>query len=122
MEQYISKAALVSEINKLIAELVEEGEGTMFEQGRISAFEDAKLFLDTLEVKEIGVDLGDPKGDKSAKQIIDTKTLEVKEVNVVPATVMVNKYGNRFISSWPGLKEYDDLKEGQEIKILIPKK
>lgn len=49
-------------------------------------------------------------------------TLEVKEVNEVPATVMVNKYGNRFISSWSGLKEYDDLKEGQEIKILIPKK
>ena len=49
-------------------------------------------------------------------------TIEVKEVNEVPATVMVNKYGNRFISSWPGLKEYDDLKEGEEIKILIPKK
>jgi hypothetical protein len=49
-------------------------------------------------------------------------TFEVKEVNEVPATVMVNKYGNRFISSWSGLKEYDDLKEGEEIKILIPKK
>ena len=49
-------------------------------------------------------------------------TLEVKEVNEVPASVMVNKYGNCFISSWSGLKEYDDLKEGQEIKILIPKK
>lgn len=49
-------------------------------------------------------------------------TLEVKEVNEVPATVMVNKYGNRFISSWPGLKEYNDFKEGQEIKIVIPKK
>ena len=49
-------------------------------------------------------------------------TLEVKEVNEVPATVMVNKYGNRFISSWSGLKEYNDFKEGEEIKILIPKK
>jgi len=35
--------------------------------------------LDTLDVKEVGVDIGDPKGDKSAKCIIDTKTLEVKE-------------------------------------------
>ena len=50
------------------------------------------------------------------------KSLEVKEVNEVPATVMVNKYGNRFIYSWSGLKEYDDFKEGQEIKILIPNK
>ena len=49
----IDKAAVVAEINRLIAELVEESEGTMFEQGRISAFEDAKLFLDTLEMKEV---------------------------------------------------------------------
>lgn len=49
----IDKDALVAEINRLIAELVKEGEGTMFEQGRISAFEDAKLFLDTLEVKDL---------------------------------------------------------------------
>lgn len=55
MEQYIPKSALMAEFNRLIAELVEKGEDTMFEQGRISAFEDAKLFLDTLEMK--GVDL-----------------------------------------------------------------
>ena len=53
MKQYISKSALVAELNRLIAELVEEGEGTMFEQGRISAFEDVKVFINhTLEVKE----------------------------------------------------------------------
>ena len=56
MEQYISKSAVVTEFNRLIAELVEEGEDTMFEQGRISAFEDTKLFLDTLEVKEVNLD------------------------------------------------------------------
>ena len=50
MKQYIDKNALITEINRLIAELVEEGENTMFEQGRISAFEDTKLFLDSLEV------------------------------------------------------------------------
>jgi hypothetical protein len=52
MTHLIDKDALVAEFNRLITELVEEGENTMFEQGRISAFEDAKLFLDTLEVKE----------------------------------------------------------------------
>ena len=56
----IDKDAAVAEFNRLIAELVEKGEGTMYEQGRISAFEDAKLFLDTLEVKE--VNLGKPYG------------------------------------------------------------
>ena len=56
----INKVAAVAEINRLIAELVEKGEGTMYEQGRISAFEDAKLFLDTIEVKE--VNLGKPYG------------------------------------------------------------
>ena len=54
MKQYIDKTALVSEIERLIAELVEEGEDTMFEQGRISAFEDVKVFINhTLEVKEV---------------------------------------------------------------------
>ena len=48
--------AVLAEFNRLIAELVEKGEDTMFEQGRISAFEDAKLFLDTLEVKEVDLD------------------------------------------------------------------
>ena len=52
MVRYIDKSALAAEIDRLIAELVKEGEGTMFEQGRISAFENVKLFLDTLEVKD----------------------------------------------------------------------
>ena len=56
MAHLIDKDALVAEINRLIAELVEEGEGTMFERGRISAFEDTKLFLDILEVKEMDLD------------------------------------------------------------------
>ena len=55
MKAYIDKSALVAELNRLIAELVEEGEDTMFEQGRISAFEDVKVFINhTLEVKEVG--------------------------------------------------------------------
>lgn len=38
--------------------------------------------IDTLEVKEVGVDFGDPKGDKSAICIVDTKKFEVKEVDL----------------------------------------
>ena len=54
MTQYINKSALVAELNRLIAELMKEGEDTMFEQGRISAFEDVKVFINhTLEVKEV---------------------------------------------------------------------
>ena len=54
MKAYIDKSALVAELNRLIAELVEEGEDTMFEQGRISAFEDVKVFINhTLEMKEV---------------------------------------------------------------------
>lgn len=56
MVQYIDKAKVVAELERLITELVEEGEDTMFEQGRISAFEDVKVFINhTLEVKEVDI-------------------------------------------------------------------
>ena len=101
MEQYIKKTALVAEIERLaevkpIDEFQPQVQNKIdWLSGKLFAINSLRVFLDTLEVKE---------------------------VNEVPATVMVNKYGNRFISSWSGLKEYDDLKEGQEIKILIPQK
>ena len=58
MKHLIDKDALVAELNRLIAELI-EGEDTMFEQGRISAFEDVKVFINhTLEVKEVDLDNG----------------------------------------------------------------
>lgn len=57
MKEYIDKSALVAEIDRLISELVEEGEDTMYEQGRISALEDVKVFIEhTLEVKEVDKD------------------------------------------------------------------
>ena len=57
MTQYINKDTLVAELNRLIAELTEEGEDTMFEQGRISAFEDVKVFINhTLEIKEVDLE------------------------------------------------------------------
>jgi hypothetical protein len=98
MAQYIDKSALVADIEKAIKSIYAGREyvGIPYDEECIV------------------------RGLQKAEDIINT--LEVKEVNEVPATVMVNKYGNRFISSWSGLKEYDGLKEGEEIKILIPKK
>jgi hypothetical protein len=54
----IDKDVLVAELNRLIAELVEEGEDTMFEQGRISAFEDIKLFIDSMKEELINYNTG----------------------------------------------------------------
>ena len=93
MEQYINKSALVAEIERLMTIYNDDDD--------IHHVAKYNILVDILSI---------------------INTLEVKEVNEVPATVMVNKYGNRFISSWSGLKEYDDLKEGQEIKIVISKK
>ena len=48
-------------------------------------------------------------------------TLEVKEMDEIPARIEVNKYHNRFISSWAGLCQYDNFCIGEEIKIFLPK-
>ena len=79
MKKHISLDAVVAEIERIKKEECP----TDSYEGRCKLlwFEQFLSFLDTLEVKEVGVDLGDPKGDKSAKYIIDTKTLEVKEVD-----------------------------------------
>jgi hypothetical protein len=98
MEQYIPKSVVLAEIKKLIDEIYAGRPFDALSGGQQTALWYIKSIMSSID------------------------TLEVKEVNEVPATVMVNKYGNRFISSWSGLKEYDDLKEGEEIKILIPKK
>jgi hypothetical protein len=82
MAQLIDKVALVAEINRLIAELVEEGKDTMFEQGRISAFEDAKLFLDTLEVKEVDLE----------KELDSMITPELKLHKALPSLFDVAKH------------------------------
>lgn len=93
MEQYIPKSVVLGEIERRIKRFREEKDSVSIV--KTNAYKGIFSFINTLEVKE---------------------------VNEVPATVMVNKYGNRFISSWSGLKEYDGLKKGEEIKILIPKK
>ena len=76
--KYIPLDAVVAEIEKRLRLLVPK---ITFQQQRVE-LEKLLTSIDTLEVKEIGVDLGDPKGDKSAKYIIDTKNLEVKEVDL----------------------------------------
>ena len=88
----IDKDALVAKIERWIELLTNEKnqEGIslidkLSLSGRIAELQEVKTFIDTLNVKEIGVDLGDPKGDKSAKHIIDTKTLEMKEVDLEKA-------------------------------------
>lgn len=102
MTKYIPLDTLVAEIEKRKSEIkLQIAKLGNFESDKIGLFNDMSLYDDILS-------------------FIDTH--EVKEVNEVPATVMTNKHGNRFISSWPGLREYDDLKEGQEIKIIISKK
>lgn len=58
-----------------------------------------------------------------AKEILSSlDTLEVKEMNEVPANVMLNQFGNKYVSSWSGLAEYDNFQVNEEIKILIPNK
>lgn len=58
-----------------------------------------------------------------AKEILSLlDTIEVKEMNEVPANVMINQSGNKYVSSWSGLMEYDNFKANEEIKILIPNK
>ena len=78
----IDKDTLVGEINRLQEATMDKNQNFLssYHEGIFDGLSMLENFLDTLEVKEIGVDLGDPKGDKSAKHIIDTKTLEVKEV------------------------------------------
>lgn len=90
MTQYINKSAVVAEIERLIknSEMYTKHHRDKNDKSRY-AFEQQRLvmcellsFLNTLEVKEVGVDFGDPKMDKSAKCIIDTKNIEVKEVDL----------------------------------------
>lgn len=111
MKHYIDKSALVAELNRLIAELVEEGEDTMFEQGRISAFEDVKVFINhTLEVKEIGVDLGDPQGDIGVKWVQEeavSNDLEAEFVLYLKHKFNIPQEGNTLKTDGWRLSPYD---------------
>ena len=77
MEQYIDKSALVAEIERLKHTSLEYGYNTMqkvlADSGKDISLRQLQNFIDTLEVIEIGVDVGSPKGDLSRKtvQVID---------------------------------------------------
>ena len=89
MKAYIDKSALVAELNRLIAELVEEGEDTMFEQGRISAFEDVKVFINhTLEVKEEVLDRNDK--TKLMRKCVKTAYKRGYDMGVLQTTNKIN--------------------------------
>lgn len=82
----IDKDALLAEIERKQKEEVSYYENGSFaswsDENHYFTLEDIKSFIDTLEVKEVGVDFGYHKGDKSEKCIIDDKTLELKEVDL----------------------------------------
>ena len=80
MEQYIPKTTLLAEIEKR-KHMCDFHHGEYWD-GCYDTMEDLISFLDTLKVIEVGVDLGDHQVDKSAKYIIDTLKLEVKEVDL----------------------------------------
>lgn len=101
MEQYISKSALVAEIDK-----------------RKNLCEKIVLDLRTQENKDYYQ--GKVEAYSEITELIDT--LEVKEVEKIPATIELNRYGNRFISTWSGLCQYNDFVIGEEITILLPKR
>ena len=86
MIHYIPKDTLAAEIKSRISDIeVSQKAGLIKKRDadkKILLFKSVLSLIDTLEVIEIGVDLGDPKGDKSAIHIIDTKNLEVKEVDL----------------------------------------
>ena len=67
----IDKAALVAEIERRISVLkANESVISMLTGGMfVNEFKDLLSFLDTLEVKEVGVDFGDPQGDIGVKWV-----------------------------------------------------
>ena len=68
MKAYIDKTALIAEIERRIDE-VNQIDKASYEVGLFDAYKIILSFLDTLEVKEIGVDLGDPQGDIGVKWV-----------------------------------------------------
>lgn len=78
MEQYISKSALVAELEKRINEEIESYATNFgYSQGCIDSMRKILSFLDTLEVNEVEVDLTDRKTDwsPSKKQMESLKDM-----------------------------------------------
>ena len=41
--------------------------------------------------------------------------------DAIPANILTNQYGNKYIQSWSGLKQYDKYKNGDNVKLIIIK-
>lgn len=39
--------------------------------------------------------------------------------DALPGTIMINKYGNKYASSWSGLCQFDKFDVGDKIKIIV---
>ena len=104
MAQYIDKDTLTEKLWERRVKNHDFGGSPYSEYG----YEDDEILslIDTLEVIEIGVDLGDPKGDKSAKYIIDTNTLEVKEVDLEKE---INTQWNKFVDSEGEVEQFSEI-------------
>ena len=74
MAQYIDKSALVAEIERRM-KLRQDGYRKYNDVNDFVAFEELEYlhdeFLPTLEVKEVGLDLGSPDGDMGVKTVWD---------------------------------------------------
>lgn len=78
MTQYISKTALVAEIEdwrdkikKGIFSIPLTGSDKAYATFEYEILGKVRDFLDTLEVKEVGLDLGNPDGDMGVKTVWD---------------------------------------------------
>lgn len=77
MAQYINKAAVMAEIkgliraNEIYLSEPETDEVRFQKTGAYSVLNDLLHSLDTLEVKEVGLDLGNPDGDMGVKTVWD---------------------------------------------------
>ena len=115
MAKYIDKSALVAEIESKIKEwrLGSSSEAKF----RIEVYKELSEWLDTLEAKEIGVDLGDPKFDIGVKTVWDSSNcLEISRYgnsrNGDDLEEAAIKYGNCFekhsdLASILGIKKAD---------------
>lgn len=105
MTQYIDKNILVSEIEKRLhanGAFDEFGDEAWAEDvGMCNAYKSILSFLNTLEVKEIGVDLGDSQGDIGVKWVQEEPTSNDLEY-------ASEKYACRFSSSKYGHEKVKD--------------
>ena len=76
----IDKAAVVAEINRLQEATMDKNQNFLssYHEGIFDGLSMLENFLDTLEVKEIGFDIGSPEGDKSAVKEVDLEEAAVE--------------------------------------------